>query len=169
MDSQQVPESVNFRFAQRSDVPAILTLLPDLSPDPEEVQVHLPPLARAYDIFDQMQRHGNIYILIASLQNSDEVIGSCMIVIVPNFTYGHPWAIVENVVIAATHQSHGIGTALMDHAFAFARQENCYKVQLLSGPDEAQIRFYRKAGMDDSHCRGFKKWLIEGVVDLRTR
>jgi len=79
---------------------------------------------------------------------------------VPNFTYRRPWAIIENVVIAATHQRQGIGAALLAYAFDFAEQQGCYKAQLLSGPDERQIRFYRKVGMDDSHCHGFKKWFI---------
>ena len=81
-----------------------------------------------------------------------------MVVIVPNFTYGRPWAIIENVVIAAEYQNRGIGTAMMEYAFDLARDHGCYKVQLLSGQVEEQIRFYRRLGMDDEHCRGFKKW-----------
>lgn len=154
-----VPD-VAFRFAQRDDVLALLQLLPDLSPCPEEVRSRLPALAQGYEIFDQMHQHGNIQIIIAFLRETGAVIGSCMVVLVPNFTYGRPWAIIENVVIHAAHQNHGIGTALMEYAFAFAQQQGCYKVQLLSGPEEPQIRFYRKVGMDDSHCRGFKKWFI---------
>lgn len=150
-----------FRIAQRGDVPAILAVLPDLSPDPEEVRSKLPSLGRGYETFDQMQHHGNVHIMLASLSDDDAVVGSCMVVIVPNFTYDQPWAIIESVVIAAAYQNRGIGTALMEYAFDFARQKGCYKVQLLSGPDEAQIRFYRRVGMDDSHCRGFKKWFID--------
>lgn len=108
-----------------------------------------------------MLRHGNVHIILASLANTGAVVGSCMAVIVPNFTYGQPWAIVESVVIAAAYQNHGLGTALMEYAFDFAQERDCYKVQLLSGPAEEQIRFYRKVGMDDSHCCGFKKWFID--------
>lgn len=107
-----------------------------------------------------MHRHGNVHVIIACLRETGAVIGSCMVVIVPNFTYGRPWAMIENVVIAAAHQNQGIGSALLAYTFAFAQQQGCYKVQLLSGPEEPQIRFYRKVGMDDSHCRGFKKWFI---------
>ncbi len=152
--------TVAFRLAQREDVPALLHLLPDLSPDPEEVRADLPALDRGYAIFDQMQRHGNVHIVLACLPATAAVIGSCMVVVVPNFTYRRPWAIIENVVIAATHQRQGIGAALLAYAFEFAEQQGCYKAQLLSGPDERQIRFYRKVGMDDSHCHGFKKWFI---------
>ncbi len=152
--------TVAFRLAQREDVPALLHLLPDLSPDPEEVRADLPALDRGYAIFDQMQRHGNVHIVLACLPATAAIIGSCMVVVVPNFTYRRPWAIIENVVIAATHQRQGIGAALLAYAFDFAEQQGCYKAQLLSGPDERQIRFYRKVGMDDSHCHGFKKWFI---------
>jgi GNAT superfamily N-acetyltransferase len=152
--------TVAFRLAQREDVPALLHLLPDLSPDPEEVRADLPALDRGYAIFDQMQRHGNVHIVLACLPATAAIIGSCMVVVVPNFTYRRPWAIIENVVIAATHQRQGIGAALLAYAFEFAEQQGCYKAQLLSGPDERQIRFYRKVGMDDSHCHGFKKWFI---------
>jgi len=153
--------TVAFRLAQREDVPALLHLLPDLSPDPEEVRADLPALDRGYAIFDQMQRHGNVHIVLACLPATAAVIGSCMVVVVPNFTYRRPWAIIENVVIAATHQRQGIGAALLAYAFDFAEQQGCYKAQLLSGPDERQIRFYRRVGMDDGHCHGFKKWFIE--------
>ncbi len=152
--------TVAFRLAQREDVPVLLHLLPDLSPDPEEVRADLPALDRGYAIFDQMQRHGNVHIVLACLPATAAIIGSCMVVVVPNFTYRRPWAIIENVVIAATHQRQGIGAALLAYAFDFAEQQGCYKAQLLSGPDERQIRFYRKVGMDDSHCHGFKKWFI---------
>ena len=152
--------TVAFRLAQREDVPVLLHLLPDLSPDPEEVRADLPALDRGYAIFDQMQRHGNVHIVLACLPATAAIIGSCMVVVVPNFTYRRPWAIIENVVIAATHQRQGIGAALLAYAFEFAEQQGCYKAQLLSGPDERQIRFYRKVGMDDSHCHGFKKWFI---------
>ncbi len=108
-----------------------------------------------------MHRHGNIHVIIACLRETGAVIGSCMVVIVPNFTYGQPCAMIENMVIAAAHQNHGIGTAIMDYAFVFAQQQGCYKAQLVSGAEEQQIRFYRKVGMDDSHCRGFKKWFID--------
>lgn len=94
-------------------MPALLQLLPDLSPDPEEVRAKLPALARGYAIFDQMQRHGNVHVIIACLPRTGAAIGSCMVVIVPNFTYGQSWAIIENVVIAAAYQNGGIGSALM--------------------------------------------------------
>lgn len=151
---------IAFRLAQRADVPAILAILPDLSPDPAEVRAKLPTLDQGYAIFERMQRHGNVHIVLACLPEPGAVIGSCLVVIVPNFTYGKPWAIIENVVIAATHQGRGIGDALMAHAFDFAERQGCYKAQLLSGPDERQIRFYRQVGMDDGHCHGFKKWFI---------
>lgn len=104
---------VTFRLARRDDVPALLQLLPDLSPAPEEVRAKLPALARGYAIFDQMQRHGNVHVIIACLPRTGAAIGSCMVVIVPNFTYGQSWAIIENVVIAAAYQNGGIGSALM--------------------------------------------------------
>jgi len=152
--------AVTFRLAQRDDVPAILAILPDLSPDPEEVRANFPTLAQGRAIFEQMQRHGNVHIALACLADTGAVIGSCMVVIVPKFTYRKPWAIIENVVIAATQQRQGIGDALLAYAFDFAERQGCYKAQLLSGPDERQIRFYRKVGMDDGHCHGFKKWFI---------
>ena len=155
-----MPE-VTFRLAQRDDVPAILAVLPDLSSRPEEIRANLPTPAEGRAIFEQMERHGNVHIVLACLVATGTVVGSCMVVIVPNFTYRRPWALIENVVVAATQQRQGIGDALLAYAFDFAERQGCYKAQLLSGPDERQLRFYRKVGMDDGHCHGFKKWFIE--------
>jgi len=49
-----------------------------------------------------MQRHGNVRLVLARRAATGAVVGSCMVVIVPNRTYRRPWAIIENVVIAAT-------------------------------------------------------------------
>lgn len=76
--------------------------------------------------------------------------GSCTLLIVPNLTHGgRPWAIVENVITAASHRRRGIGRALLAHARALAWQEGCYKLMLQTGRlDAATFAFYEACGFD---------------------
>jgi GNAT superfamily N-acetyltransferase len=145
------------RSATREDVAELLTVLPQLTSDPQRPAAAMPSLAEALAIFDRQQQHGNVLVLVATAGADGPIIGSCTLVIVPNFTYGgRPWAIAENVVIVAAYRGRGIGTRLMEYACDLCRHHGCYKLQLISGPKPEQVRFYRDLGFDDQHSRGFK-------------
>ncbi len=49
----------------------------------------------------------------------------------------------------------------MTFAINLAEEKGCYKLQLLSGPNEDQVGFYRSLGMQDGMSRGFKKYFVE--------
>jgi len=55
----------------------------------------------------------------------------------------------------------GVGKQLMAFAADLAEEKGCYKLQLLSGPNEDQVGFYRSLGMRDGTCRGFKQYFVE--------
>ncbi|MCY3683798.1 MAG: GNAT family N-acetyltransferase [Gemmatimonadetes bacterium] len=86
----------------------------------------------------------------------------CITETVRYFTYeGRPWAIIENVVVAREQRGKGFGKKLMTFAINLAEDKGCYKLQLLSGPNEDQVGFYRSLGMQDGTSRGFKKYFVE--------
>lgn len=154
--------SVQLRLAQPDDIVGLLTLLPHLSSRPTSDAAAVPPLADARRIFERMQRQGNIFVIVATVEDEEatSLVGTCTLVVVPNFTHGgRPWTIIENVVVAAMARGRGFGALLLEYAFDLARRHDCYKVQLVSGPKEEQHRFYRRLGFDNQRCRGFKKLL----------
>jgi GNAT superfamily N-acetyltransferase len=77
-----------------------------------------------------------------------ELVSSCTITVIPNLTRGcRPYALIENVVTHREHRNKGWGKAVLGQALAFAWQQDCYKVMLLTGrTDEAVFRFYEGAG-----------------------
>lgn len=85
------------------------------------------------------------------------LVAACTICVVPNLTRGcRPYALIENVVTAASHRRKGWGHAVLDAAKSFAWDQNCYKAMLLSGrSDEGVLRFYQSAGFDPDAKRGF--------------
>jgi GNAT superfamily N-acetyltransferase len=76
------------------------------------------------------------------------IVGTCTIYVCENLTRtGRPFAVVENVICAPSHRRQGIGTALMEHAKAYARDQGCFKVFLQSGAKREETRsFYESCG-----------------------
>ena len=79
-----------------------------------------------------------------------QLLASCSINLVANLTRGcRPFALIENVVTHSEHRGCGYGQALLAYAKAFAWDQGCYKVMLMTGrKDEATFQFYESAGFD---------------------
>lgn len=79
-----------------------------------------------------------------------ELVSTCTLTIIQNLTRAcQPYGVIENVVTHAGHRGLGWGKALLAHALAFAWEQRCYKVMLLTGrEDERTLRFYEQAGFD---------------------
>jgi GNAT superfamily N-acetyltransferase len=62
---------------------------------------------------------------------------------------GTPSAVVEDVVVDATHRGHGIGRAMMTHAVGVCRSKGCYKMALSSNlKREKAHAFYDSLGFE---------------------
>lgn len=87
----------------------------------------------------------------------EQIVSTCNLTIIPNLTRGaRPYGLIENVVTHQHHRGRGIGTAVLKQALAFAWEQGCYKVMLLTGRGEQTERFYEKAGF----VRGLKTGFI---------
>jgi N-acetylglutamate synthase-like GNAT family acetyltransferase len=146
------------RQAQRSDLAALLTLIPQLERDPASAGAQVPTLARAEAIFDQMAQQGNVFIFVAVAAEMD-LAATCTMMITPSLAHGgRSLATIETVVVATRRRGQGIGKQLMAYAFASAREAGCYKVQLITRGRPDQIGFYRSAGFSWEGI-GFKAYL----------
>ena len=147
------------RRAVATDLERLLALYRELSDAPEESEPTTGSEARAAlaAALADPSRH-----LVVATVNGD-VVGTADLLIVQNLTHAaRPWGIVENVVVTHAQRGSGIGSAVLEHLLAIARQEGCYKVQLLSGKHRQRAhRFYRAIGFEPV-AEGFKLYLDDG-------
>jgi GNAT superfamily N-acetyltransferase len=154
----ETPDRRTVRSARLEDAGPLRELYVELAEDRPGAQ---PPdeatLRGALErVLDQPDRH--LLVAEAPLR---EVVGTLDVLIVPNLTHqARPWAVVENVVVAAKCRRQGFGRALMTEAIELARSAGCYKVQLHSGKQraaEAHV-FYGSLGFE-AVAEGFKNFL----------
>lgn len=132
------------RLATESDLPRIIELLAQLSPNDPEREDMSSPLPYNYHMVFREMAQGKQQLLVAEVRR--KIVGTLVLVIVPNLARkGTPYAIIENVVVDEKQRSKGIGGALMTHAIEEARKAGCYKVALTSGKHRKDAhRFYER-------------------------
>ncbi|RDJ11375.1 GNAT family N-acetyltransferase [Rhizobium grahamii] len=129
------------RTAEIGDLPALLALYHELNPaDPAMDRAH------AEERFQAILAQSGMTVLVGVAGQA--VASSVTLVIVPNLTRnGASYALIENVVTAASHRQRGYGKALIGQAIETAWKASCYKVMLLTGSrDPATLRFYQNCG-----------------------
>ena len=141
------------RAARVEDLGAVLALLTELHGDDAPVDD-----ARARVVLEAILADPRRRLLVASVDG--EPAGTVDVVVVPNLTRGaRPYAVIENVVVAARFRRRGIGRALMDAAVAHARAEGCYKLQLISAARRGEAHaLYAAAGFSGDFA-GYRRYL----------
>lgn len=114
---------------------------------------------RVSSVWETILADKNHHIIVAELNG--KIISSCVCVIIPNLTRNQrPYAFVENVVTHSDFREKGIATACLNYARDIAKNENCYKLMLLTGSkNENTLNFYRRAGYNSEDKTAFIQWL----------
>ena len=87
-------------------------------------------------------------------EKDGRVISMVTLHVLPNLTRGgRPYALIENVVTAKSHQGCGHGRAAIEAAVDSAKSADCYKVMLLTGQTGTAKGFYEAVGFS-----GDDKW-----------
>jgi GNAT superfamily N-acetyltransferase len=121
------PPRVHIRPAAKADLPGVLRLYGQPGLDDGAVL----SIAEAQCMFDRFARYPDYVLYVAELDG--EIVGTFALLIMDNLAHmGTPSAVVEDVVVDAAHQGHGIGRAMMTHAIAICRSKGCYKMALSS-------------------------------------
>lgn len=114
---------------------------------------------RIIDIWNSILADSNHHIIVA--EENATIVSSCVCVVIPNLTRGQrPYALIENVITDERYRKRGLATACLDFARSIARQENCYKIMLLTGSkQESTLKFYEQAGYNKQDKTAFIQWL----------
>lgn len=139
------------RLATEADLPRIVELLAQLSPDDPDREDASSPLPYNYHLVFREMAQGKQHLLVA--ESRGKLIGTLVLAVVPNLSHkGTPYAIIENVVVDEKHRSKGIGEALITRAVDEARKAGCYKVTLTSNKRRTEAhRFYERLGFSRTH------------------
>lgn len=99
------------------------------------------------------------YVLLGC--KGDLPVCSCVLAIVQNLSHGgRPYALIENVVTHTAYRRQGFAGRLLAHAIHTARENNCYKIMLLTGTKDAFVlHMYEKAGFNRQDKTAFIRWL----------
>ncbi len=119
----------------------------------------LPPsMQAALDVWRSIESQAGRTVLVA--ESAGTVVGTLDCAVLPNLTRGaRPFALVENVVVTATHRRSGVGSALLEAAVSVARQAGCYKIQLLSRAERHVAHaFYESFGFR-AVAQGYRLYL----------
>lgn len=121
------------------------------------------------DIPEQSQHLQNVWNEIISDKNhhiivnvvDEKIISSCVCVIIPNLTRNvRPYAFVENVVTHLECRGKGYATECLNYAREIAKNQNCYKMMLLtSSKKQKTLNFYENAGYNSADKTAFIQWL----------
>ena len=142
------------REANNNDLDEILQLY--LFPHETEIPEDTEQLRSAWeDIVHDKNHHMIVYEI------DGRIIASCVCVIISNLSRNaHPYAFVENVVTHGDFRGLGYATACLNYAKEIARENNCYKIMLLTGSkEESTLRFYENAGYNSADKTAFVQWM----------
>ena len=144
---------MEFRSAERSDVPAILQLLADddisrargFGVVPEEVD------AATWAAFEAIDADPNNELIVG--ESGGELIATCQLTFTPGLSRGGAWRMtIEAVRVRADRRSGGIGRNLMAYALDRARDRGCRMAQLTTDKRRTDAhRFYESLGFTASH------------------
>lgn len=150
--------NLTFRSATPADLPEIVRLLADdhLGGNRER---HTDPLPPEYGIaFAGLQRIGAEVIL--ALDEAGVIVGCLQLLVLPGLgSLGKQRAQIEAVRIESSLRGRGLGSELIRHAVARAKEKGCKLVQLTSDNSrQGAHRLYERLGFKASHV-GMKLYL----------
>jgi GNAT superfamily N-acetyltransferase len=129
---------------KKEDLPAVLELYADEDIDNGNIL----PKQKAEAIFTKMQSYPNYKIYLARCDGI--VAGTFSLAVMDNIAHlGKSSGLVEDVVVAKSMRSKGIGKKMMEHALKICKENNCYKMSLSSNLKRIRAHeFYEKLGFE---------------------
>ena len=139
------------RPIKNDELENLLSLYQYLNPDDPQLVIN----HRLQQHWNDIQSDPFLYYFV--IEEDGILVSSCALAIIKNLTRStRPYGLIENVVTRSDHRKKGYGTAVLQKAIQTAKDQNCYKVMLMTGKkDEPTLRFYEQAGFDRGEKTGF--------------
>lgn len=94
--------------------------------------------------WQKLLSYDNIHVILTEQEGIP--ISTCCLTIIPSITHdARPFALIEYVVTDKAHRRTGAGKACLDYARQLAKQQNCYKIMLITSRPDAH-EFYKACG-----------------------
>ncbi len=144
------------RLATLEDIPALCGLLKILFEQEEEF------------CFEQNKQENALKTLLGSLHLGDilvteisgKIIGMVTILYTFSTALNERVGLLEDMIIDPKYQNSGLGSKLIEYAFAFARLQGLKRITLLTdGTNKKAHRFYEKNNLTLSSMVPFRKIL----------
>jgi ribosomal protein S18 acetylase RimI-like enzyme len=144
--------SIAIRRARRDDVGTIVAMLADdpLGSARERLE---DPLPQSYfQGFEAVDRDPNIHLMVAQ-DGEANVVGCLQLCVLPGLSsQGASRGLIEDVRVAASFRSRGVGEQMVQWAVTEARRRGCKLVELLTHRTRIDAqRFYVRLGFQPSH------------------
>lgn len=106
-------------------------------------------------LWDEIYSNPNWIYIVCEVDG--ELVSTCTMTLIKNLTRNaRPYALIENVVTHSEFRNKGYGKMVLKKAQEIARENNCYKVMLMtSSKKEETLQFYESAGFQKGIKTGF--------------
>ena len=141
---------IEYGMARKDQLPGILALYKQLVPEDEPIDV-----GRANEIWEKSEQQGIKYFIAA---DGDRVVASLYMAVIQNLSRGgRSNGFIENIITDEEYRRRGIGKKLVKMAVEYGKENNCYKIVLLSSAKRKEAHlFYKDCGFDGDSKRGFE-------------
>ena len=101
----------------------------------------------------------NHHVIVAD--EDGKIVSSVICVIIPNLTHNQrSYAFIENVITDEKYRGNHYASKCLSYAYDIAKEENCYKMMLLTGSTEDKtLNFYRNNGYNSEDKTAFIRWI----------
>jgi ribosomal protein S18 acetylase RimI-like enzyme len=141
---------VEYGILAENEILSLLDLYKQLNPNDSALNE-----STIKNIFQKIQKQDIKYFVA---KENEDIIASCFICIIPNFTRnGKSIGFIENVITDIKYRKRGIGKKIIENAVNYAKEQNCYKVLLQSGKKRTDAHgFYKSLGFDGESKKAFE-------------
>jgi len=142
---------VSIRAARREDVPAIVAMLADDALGSRRERIESPLPSSYFAAFDAVENNATVQLVVA--EQGGAVVGCLQLCILPGLSsQGASRALIEDVRVASSRRSRGIGQQLVEWALAEAQARECKLIELFTHNTRVDAqRFYKRLGFQPSH------------------
>jgi len=145
----------NTRLINYDELSELLDLYKQLHPNDPNVYEN----KALKDTWDLIYNDLNLYYIVVEVDG--KIVSSCNISIIKNLTRNlSPYGLIENVITDSKYRKKGYATKALNMAIDIAKDNDCYKVMLLTGSKrEETLKFYEQAGF----IRGIKIGFVKNL------